>query len=391
MTLTGLCRLRRPIMSPRIHSERPESTFESRPRGLTDPEPQFEGALDATDPTTLLPLQRSAGNRAVQRLVSGRKLQRQGPVAPPVPAPPVPAAPAAPTQVSNQISDGPFGWWAQYEVSFVGTECRLNINVKLVPDAGVSAADVARIKTQTTEAVTRMWDRRFIITDTSTHKHHALRVGITYVNGGEHVAINLHPGSGGANRRNWYVDGAANSRAHEIGHQLGLKDEYIDARAPSRATATSPGVFTDHSIMGAHYSEGPALAEGKARHAHTIGGHIAGSTGMTLTGTRPTVQVKVKSTEDWTGADEVYVKATGPGGVFKSPVKSLNDGQSHDFAVSTVPFGDFSKPVTIDVYDEDWPDRDDLIVRMSWSPPFGDTKNTKSFDEANYAVTAKLE
>lgn len=384
-------RPRRPIMSPRIHSERTDSTSESRTRASTDPGRQVEGALDSTDPATLLALQRSAGNLAVQRLVNGRKLQRQGPVAPPAPAPPVPAAPAAPTQVSNRISDSPYGWWAKYEVSFVGTECRLNVKVRLVPDAGVSAADVARIQTQTTEAVTRMWDRRFIITDTSTHKHHALRVSITYVASGEHLAVNLHAGSGGADLTNWFVNGAANSRAHEIGHQLGLKDEYIDARAPSRATATSPGVFTDHSIMGAHYREGPALAEGKARHAHTIGGHIAGATGMTLTGTRPTVHVKVNSTEDWTGADEVYVKATGPGGVFKSAVKSLNDGQSHDFAVSTVPFGDFSGPVTIEVYDEDWPDRDDLIVRMSWSPPFGDTRNTRSFDEANYAVTAKLE
>ena len=374
------------IMSPRLHSERTESTADSERRRAGASEPKL---LDTTSPSTLLELQRSVGNRAVQGLVAGRRLQRQGPaVAPPAPAP---AAPAAPTQVSTKISDAPYGWWAKYEVTFAGTECLLNIKVRLVPGAGVSAADVARIQTQTTEAVTRMWDRRFIITDTSKHKHHALRVSITYVNSGEHLAVNLHAGSGHANLSNWYVDGAANSRAHEIGHQLGLKDEYVDATAPNRATKTSPGVFTDHSIMGAHYKEGPKLAEGKARHAATMGGHIAGATGLTLTGTRPAVHVHVKSTEDWTGADEVYVKVIGPGGTFKSAVKSLNDGNSHTFAVSTVPFGDFSKPVTVDVYDEDWPDRDDLIVRMTWSPPFTDTKNTKSYDEANYAVTAKLE
>jgi hypothetical protein len=378
-------------MPPRLHSECTEPTAgsERRRTDVTQPETQSEaGLLDDASPGALLALQRSAGNRAVQGLVADRRLQRWPVVAPPVPAP---AAPAAPTQVSNKITDAPYGWWAKYEVTFVGTECRLNIKVRIVPGAGVSAADVARIQAQTTEAVTRMWDRRFIITDTNTHKHHALRVNITYVNSGEHLAVNLHAGSGGANLTNWYVDGAANSRAHEIGHQLGFKDEYIDASAPSRATATSPGVFTDHSIMGAHYKEGPSLAEGKARHAHTLGGHIGGATGMALTGTRPGVHVHVKSTEDWTGADEVYVKVTGPGGVFKSAVKSLNDGQSNTFAVSTVPFGDFSKPVTVDVYDEDWPDRDDLIVRMTWSPPFTDTKNTKSYDEADYAVTAKLE
>jgi hypothetical protein len=372
-------------MPQRIHIERNEPTTEQRSRRVAEP-------AEATDEARLLALQRSVGNRAVQGLVGGRKLQRQGPVAPPAPVPPAPApVPPAPTQVSTRISDAPYGWWAKYEVSFVGAECKLNVKVRLVPGAGVSAADVARIQTQTTEAVTRMWDRRFIITDTSKHKHYALRVNITYVAGGEHLAINLHAGKGGADLSNWYVDGAANSRAHEIGHQLGLKDEYVDATAPNRATKTSAGVFTDHSIMGAHYKEGPKLAEGKPRHAATMGGHMATATGLTLTGTRPAVHVHVKSTEDWTGADEVYVKVTGPGGTFKSGTKSLNDGHSHTFAVSTVPFGDFSRPVTVDVYDEDWPDGDDHIVRMTWSPPFGDAKNTKSYDEANYAVTAKLE
>ena len=369
-------------MPPR---ERTELTSTSEGREAREGEP----APDAVGAAALLALQRSAGNRAVQELVAGRSLQRQ-PVAPPVPAPPAPAPPA-PTQVSTAISDAPYGWTSKYEVTFVGSECRLNIKVKLVPGAGVSADDVRRIQTQTTEAVTRMWDRRFIITDTNTNKHHALRVNLTYVNSGEHLAVNLHAGSGGADLENWYVNGAANSRAHEIGHQLGLKDEYVDATAASRATATSPGVFKDHSIMGAHYSEGPALAEGKARHARTIGSQMGAATGKALTGSRPSVSVRVKSTEDWTGADEVYVRVTGPGGTFKSTVKSLNDGQSNTWALSTVPFGDFSRAVTVDVFDEDWPDADDLIVRMTWSPPFSETKNAKSYDEADYAVTAKLE
>jgi hypothetical protein len=364
-------------MPPRQHSERSEPAAE--PGSRRKP----AAPLEHDAPATVLALQRSAGNQAVQRLI-----QRQGPaVAPPPRAP----APPVPRQVLNEITDSPYGWWSSYEVTFAGSECRLNLKVKLVPGTGVSAADVTRIQTQTSEAVTRIWDRRFIITDTTAHKHYALRVGITYVTSGEHLAVNLLRGSGHADLSTWYVEGAANSRAHEIGHQLGLKDEYVSARATNRATATSPGVFTDHSIMGAHYSEGPALAEGKARHARTIGGHIGGAAGMTLQGSRPAVDVHVRSTEDWLGSDEVYVKVSGPGGVFKSATKSLNDGQRHTFAISTVPFGDFSRPVTVDVYDEDWPDRDDLIVRMTWSPPFGDTKNTRSFDEANYGVTAKLE
>jgi hypothetical protein len=107
--------------------------------------------------------------------------------------------------------------------------------------------------------------------------------------------------------------------------------------------------------------------------------------------TRPPVliDVHVLKTEDWLGKDEVYVKATGPGGVEKTRVVGLNDGQRHTFGLSAKAFGDFSRPVVIEVYDEDCPDADDLIVRMSWSPPFSPVRNTRSYDEANYQITAR--
>jgi hypothetical protein len=106
---------------------------------------------------------------------------------------------------------------------------------------------------------------------------------------------------------------------------------------------------------------------------------------------RPRVNVLVKETEDWTGADEVYLLVTGPGGASRTGVKSLNDGEAFAFALPIAPFGDFSKPVTLDVYDEDWPDADDLIVRMSWTPPFRPLRNSRSYDGAQYEVTASFD
>jgi hypothetical protein len=334
--------------------------------------------LVATSPGGMVALQRTVGNRAAIRL-----LQRQAP-APPAPATPVP------TQVSNAISDAPFGWTARYEVRFVGSECLLDAKLRIVPDAGVSAADVTRVQNDTSSEFRRIWDRRFVFTDTVSKTRYVLRVNLVYVTSGEHLTIALHPGSGRDNLSNWYVDSIPTDRAHETGHNLGLKDEYIDVRAATRATATSPGVQTDHSIMGDYYTQGTELAEAKARHGQTIAGHVAAATGKTLTSERPEIAVNVISTEDWTGADEVYAKVIGPGGVYRTPVKSLNDGQSYTFGLTTAPFGDFSKPVIIEVYDEDWPDADDLIVKMAWKPPFGPTSNTTSFDEANYKVTARF-
>ena len=101
------------------------------------------------------------------------------------------------------------------------------------------------------------------------------------------------------------------------------------------------------------------------------------------------VDVNVVKTEDWLGADEVYVRA----GPFKSEVTKLNDGESHCFPVPLVTLFPLTAPVTVEVYDEDlgtFFDRDDLIVKMVWQPPFADLRNTESLDEADYHVKAHV-
>ena len=105
------------------------------------------------------------------------------------------------------------------------------------------------------------------------------------------------------------------------------------------------------------------------------------------------VDVHVAKTEDWLGADEVYVTVSGGGQPFKSPVTDLNDGQSHTFAVPLTALTPFDKPVKLEVFDEDlgwFFDRDDLIVKMEWAPPFDETTNKESMDEADYRVRAHL-
>ena len=105
------------------------------------------------------------------------------------------------------------------------------------------------------------------------------------------------------------------------------------------------------------------------------------------------VDVSLVKTEDWLGADEVYVAVSGGQAQFQSPVKRLNDGQSHTFAVPLTALMPFDRPVRLEVYDEDlgvFFDRDDLIVRMEWAPPFGPATNKESLDEADYRVRARL-
>ena len=188
-------------------------------------------------------------------------------------------APAPPTQVSNHITDGPYGWDSKYEVTFGAGVCRLNVKVKVVPQPDVSAAEAERIKTETAGAFASLYDGRFTLTDTTTHESFTLRVGITYVDSGEHLLINLYSGNRRNNLSTWSTERPLDTRAHELGHQLGLKDEYVDARVPERATLTDPGVHRDQSIMGYHHD--PA-AEAKQRHGEVIGGHIGQACGRTF-------------------------------------------------------------------------------------------------------------
>jgi hypothetical protein len=196
------------------------------------------------------------------------------------------AKPPAATQVSNRISDPPYGWTSKYEVVFAATEIQLKVKVKLDPQSGVSKQDVTNVGARASASFKSFYDDKFVFTDTADGKQFTLRCTAEFVDSGEHEVVKLHAGgdaSTGGNRVKWYVGWPDMDYAHELGHHLGLKDEYIDASAPSRATATSPGVHTDNSLMGNYYSEGRDKAEIKTRHAQTIAGHAGGASGRSFT------------------------------------------------------------------------------------------------------------
>lgn len=384
------------------------------PTGAVDPS---LGISPDIRPTTLIALQRVFGNQSISRMIT-----RSAPIQ------------RAPTQVSNAVSDGPYGWTASYEVVFAANECKLSVKAKLAPDAGVSAADLQRVKNETAREYQRIFDNRFKLTETGTANVYNLRVGLVFVDTGEHLTVNVHSGSGRDDLSNWYVDSEPIDRAHEMGHQLGLKDEYVDPGVANRQNAGSPGVSNDHSIMGNYYEQGIDPAEAKLRHGQTIAGAIGAATGRTFdvamnttpslitrltqlnaelasladeaarapkTAEKQAIEaallartielvVHVRSTEDWLGADEVFAKLTSGSRTQATTVVSLNNGQSHTFAVPLLMLLPLEGSIGVRIYDEDWPDGDDLIVDLPWASPFNPTTSTASLDDADYQVTARF-
>jgi hypothetical protein len=100
------------------------------------------------------------------------------------------------------------------------------------------------------------------------------------------------------------------------------------------------------------------------------------------------ISVTVNSTEDWTGNDEVYVKATSGELSVTTKEKSIGEKSSREFWINLSALLPLGKNIMIEVYDADTPDPDDLIVVMDWKHPFYEgIINASSRDGANYSIT----
>lgn len=200
-------------------------------------------------------------------------------------------APAMKTyEVSKTISDTPYGWTSAYTVQKTSTEYSVIIKAKLTPATGVTKEQTQKVKDNTSLEFRRYWDSRFQLKD-KEGKSLPLRASLKYVTDKAHLNIALNPGSGRDNLTTWYVDSVAQDRAHELGHQLGMKDEYVDSTAPSRATAAASGVKTDNSLMGNYYEEGEGKADVKLRHGKVLAQAIGGAMGRTLTAEMSTTYI----------------------------------------------------------------------------------------------------
>jgi hypothetical protein len=220
----------------------------------------------ATAAAQLLSLQRSAGNRAVARAVAEGRIAR------------------TPVQVRGSFTEqrtgslGTFDGTTRFEIDFAPLEATLTVKIRLVPDANVAAGAVDQVKLDAAANFARLWDEQFILTDDVSHEAYLLKARVVFVDSGGHLRVRLKAGDGDIDQTHWHVQDLGIEYAHEISHTLGLFDEYIDPTAVRRRTATSPGVFQDHSLMGNYFTEGIAQAEVKLRHGQRLAATIGRAT-----------------------------------------------------------------------------------------------------------------
>jgi hypothetical protein len=168
--------------------------------------------------------------------------------------------------IKRVIADEPFRWTAAYLAQVSDDEAALRVKIRLKPQPGVPLGDMLKVRSETREAVEQQFNRQFIFVDLEGNQR-ALKVVPDFSDGPADLSVRLHPGPGRSNLTDWYVEAAPIVRAHEIGHALGFKDEYIDSNAKNRMDAHAAGVFADHSLMGNFFAEGIERASLKQRHA----------------------------------------------------------------------------------------------------------------------------
>lgn len=157
-------------------------------------------------------------------------------------------------EVSVARSECIYGWTAGYHIEEDDRNCAVHVTmrIRLVPDADVTAADIATVRARWEPAIEAAWSNRFPLVRQSGDcpcQSYTLDVDIQWVDSGEHHTVQVHSGSGRADMGNWFVNSTGGTAAHESGHMFGNADEYADANCPGR-TVTSDGSIMQNSQTG---------------------------------------------------------------------------------------------------------------------------------------------
>src|SRR5690348_13960577 len=98
--------------------------------------------------------------------------------------------------------------------------------------------------------------------------------------------------------------------------------------------------------------------------------------------------LKCLDTEDDLGSDSCRIEDLSDGGTFPPLKRDLNDGETWPIGLS-FPFND---SVTVKVWDEDWPDADDLLGTVSLGPmPLSDTVASLNGPNFHYELTYSIQ
>jgi hypothetical protein len=158
---------------------------------------------------------------------------------------------------------GPFGSNYSFTQSFDGTAVVRHVELNFTFDQNFTTAQKQSFRATAESGVEAIWNNRAVITDTTTQRSFPLVVDVTTIGPVFDHNVFVNSGPGRSNADTWYAGSiTAGIMAHEVGHNLGLYDEYIGGGVdkypnPTLSTALmGTGANDDNPQMLSRYYQG---------------------------------------------------------------------------------------------------------------------------------------
>ncbi|MEP7151918.1 MAG: PEP-CTERM sorting domain-containing protein [Nitrospira sp.] len=158
---------------------------------------------------------------------------------------------------------GPFGSNYGYTQIFDGATVVRHVELNFTFDQNFTTAQQQMFRSTAESGVEGIWNNRAVITDTMTQRSFPLLVDVTTTGPVFDQNTFVNSGPGRSNTSIWYAGSVtAGVMAHEVGHYLGLYDEYIGGavdRYPNPTLSTAlmgTGANDENPQMLSRYYQG---------------------------------------------------------------------------------------------------------------------------------------
>jgi hypothetical protein len=125
----------------------------------------------------------------------------------------------------------------------------ITVRIRLVPDAGITAGQMATLRTTWATGIVDRWSDRFVCR--GPYGESRITVAVQWVTSNPHHTVRVRPGPARSDMTTWDTADTGDTAAHEFGHMIGNPDEYAASECPNRTPVNTGSVMDDNS--------GPAL------------------------------------------------------------------------------------------------------------------------------------
>lgn len=145
-------------------------------------------------------------------------------------------------QFSFSVSECVFGWTAAFEQTWSLVRVRIRLN----PDAGITDAAMATLRTTWENGIETTWSNRWGV-GRAGEMTCPLRFDVEWVGSNQDHTVRVRPGPERSNMTTWDTNDTGATAAHEFGHMLGQADEYQDSVCPARNPVNTGTVMDNNS------------------------------------------------------------------------------------------------------------------------------------------------